>query len=241
MDFSNGNLNPEVKMKLLNAIIAALCVTVVSSLTFAENTGKLEERARNASVILAEATTSADHAIPESLLAHAECIAAIPHVIRAGWGIGGRYGKGLVSCRTAWGWSTPSFVSLTGGSFGLQIGLSATDLVLVFVRSSAVNELSRNDFTMGGDASVAAGPLGRHAEAGTDYKLNSEIYAYSKSRGLFAGLTVGGAILHPDDDANSAIYGGSPSVKALLTSDGHEAPSTVRAFVHALYMAAPHR
>ena len=149
---------------------------------------KLVERALEATTVLGEIMSAPDQGIPGSLLARAGCVAVIPNVRKVGFIFGGRYGRGLVSCRTEGGWSRPSFVSLTGGSFGFQIGVQSTDLVLVFVNREAAERLLGNQFTLGADASVSAGPVGRTAEAGTDVTLRTEIYAYSRSRGAFAGV-----------------------------------------------------
>jgi lipid-binding SYLF domain-containing protein len=166
---------------------------------------KLAERAANAATVLDEVLGVAE-GIPASLLRKAECVAVIPGVIKVGFGIGGRHGRGLLSCRTDGGWSLPAFVSLTGGSFGLQIGAQASDLVLVFADRGAAERLASNKITLGGDASVSAGPVGRTAEAGTDVRFQAEIYSYSRSKGLFAGMSLEGATLRADDDANRDAY-----------------------------------
>jgi lipid-binding SYLF domain-containing protein/serine/threonine protein kinase len=179
--------------------------------------GNLAERARNASAVLEEVIGVAE-GIPQRLLGASRCVAVIPGVIKVGFGFGGRHGKGLVSCRSGGAWSTPSFVAITGGSFGLQIGAQSTDLVLVFVSRDAAARLADNKITLGGDASVSAGPVGRTAEAGTTIELESEIYSYSRSKGLFAGVSVEGATLRPDKDANRSAYGRGVDQAQLLRS-----------------------
>ena len=164
----------------------------------------------------------------------AVCIAAVPHVVKAAWGVGGLYGRGLVSCRTAAGWSLPSFVFLSGGSFGFQIGVSATDLVLVFIRDRAVQDLSTTEFTLGGDAGVAVGPLGRDAQADVDYKLNNDIYAYSRSSGLYVGIALKGSLIKVDESANMTVYGSGVSASRLLTTPGATPPADVASFMGAL-------
>ncbi len=148
-----------------------------------------------------------DQAVPVNLLADAHGIAIIPGVIKVGFVIGGRHGQGVLSVRNQDGkWSNPCFVSLTGGSVGYQIGAQSTDIVLVFKSRKSVESISYGKFTLGADASVAAGPVGRHAEAGTDVMLKSEIYSYSRNRGLFAGVSIEGAMLQIDHESNAAFY-----------------------------------
>ena len=145
--------------------------------------------------------------IPKWLLRDAEGIAVVPNVVKAGFVVGGRRGKGLLSIRTQDGsWSNPNFMTLTGGSLGFQAGVQSTDIILVFKSRRSIEDLLRGKFTLGGDASVAAGPVGRAAEAATDIKLKAEIYAYSRSRGLFAGVSLDGTALRIDHRANEAVY-----------------------------------
>jgi SH3 domain-containing YSC84-like protein 1 len=178
-----------------------------------------------------------DRSPPKSLLESATCIAVVPGVVQAGFGIGGRFGFGLASCRTPSGWSLPTFVGLKGGSVGFQIGGQAADIVLVFVNKDA-GRLASSTFDLGAGASVAAGPLGRNLSAETDYKLKSEIYSYSKSKGLFAGVSVSGTKWEVDDDANRAVYASAgenaKSVAKMLATGGASAPATVRPFLESL-------
>jgi lipid-binding SYLF domain-containing protein len=175
-----------------------------------------------------------EQSIPDSLLAEAQCVAVIPGVKKVGFGFGGRYGRGLVSCRTEGGWSRASFVSLAGGSIGLQIGAQSTDFVMVFSNEQAARRLLERRFTMGGDASVSAGPVGRTVEAGTDVKLQTEIYSYSRSRGLFAGASLEGASLATDKDANEDVYGRGIGPEELLFGRGGALPAELAAFVRNL-------
>jgi lipid-binding SYLF domain-containing protein len=199
---------------------------------------KYSERAEEAALVLDEVMATPESGIPEWLLEEAHCLAVIPHVVKVGFVFGGRHGRGLVSCRVDGGWSRPSFLSITGGSFGLQIGAQATDFILVFANRRAAERLTENKFTLGGDASVAAGPVGRTASAGTDVKLQTEIYSYSRSRGLFAGLSLEGSSLATDDNANSTVYGGDPEPEDLLFSVG-DIPSGVAPFIESLARNAP--
>src|SRR5262249_12699030 len=139
-----------------------------------------------------------DRSIPESVLNKAECIAVFPGVIKGGFIVGGRGGRGVASCRTTGGWSAPAFFNLGGGRFGLQIGVEATDFVFLFMNQNGMNSLLSSKFTLGGDASAAAGPVGREAGAETDLKMNAEILSYSRSKGLFAGLELKGVVVEPD-------------------------------------------
>lgn len=195
---------------------------------------KYDKRAQRAAEVLSELVSVPDRSPPKSLLSSATCIAVIPGVVQAGLGIGGRFGFGLASCRTQTGWSEPTFVGLKGGSVGFQIGGQAADVVLVFVNKDA-GRLASSTFDLGAGASVAAGPLGRNLSAETDYKLKSEIYSYSKTKGLFAGVSLSGTKWEVDRDANHAVYGAdSPSVAKLLATDGSGAPQAVRPFLESL-------
>jgi lipid-binding SYLF domain-containing protein len=146
--------------------------------------------------------------IPPALLGNANGIAIIPNVIKAGFILGGRYGTGVLLVRNSDGsWSNPAFVSITGGSVGWQIGVQGIDIILVFKSSRSIDHIMTGKFTLGADASIAAGPVGREASAATDVQLKSEIYSYSRSRGLFAGISLAGAVLHVDEDADGNFYG----------------------------------
>lgn len=194
----------------------------------------LAERADNAVTILDELLAAPDDGIPEALLEDTRCVAVIPRVIKVGFGFGGRHGKGLVSCRTGGSWSRPSFISLTGGSFGLQIGAQATDFVLLFQADRSAEQLTENKVTLGGDLSVSAGPIGRTAEAGTDIKLQTEIYSYSRSKGLFAGVSLEGSTLRADRDANEEAYGNGVGPDELLFSREGAVPTELAALVRRL-------
>jgi lipid-binding SYLF domain-containing protein len=176
-----------------------------------------DERARNAVRVLDEIMRMPEQAIPGKLLANAHAVAVIPGVVKAGLVLGGRHGKGLISVRSADGtWSHPSHISLTGGSIGFQAGVQSTDVVLVFRTPRGVDSIVHGKFTLGADAAVAAGPVGRMAQASTDGQLKAEIYAYSRSRGLFAGVALDGAVLSIDHDANEAVYGPNTTPRAAF-------------------------
>ena len=158
-----------------------------------------------------------DRAIPEALLDDCKCIAVFPHVIKGALVFGARRGKGVVSCRdTAGAWSPPVFLTMTGGSWGLQIGAEASDVVLVFMTERGARSLLESKFTLGGTVGVAAGPVGRKAEASTDLKLNAEIYSYAKTKGLFAGISLEGARLATDAKSTASYYGAPVETRAVL-------------------------
>jgi len=174
------------------------------------------ERLENAGNVLHEIMAMPDKGIPEEVLEHAKCIAVVPHMVKGGFIFGGKGGKGVATCRTANGWSAPAFITISGGSWGLQIGVEAVDVVLVIQNEKGMQKLLSSNFQIGADASAAAGPVGRHAEAGTDWKLDTEILTYSRAKGAFAGLTLEGASLRQDDDSRHAIYGRNATTRAIL-------------------------
>src|ERR1700680_2133367 len=188
------------------------------------------ERLENAGNVLHEIMAMADKGIPEEWLEHAKCIAVVPHMVKGGFIFGGKGGKGVATCRTANGWSAPAFITMSGGSWGLQIGVEAVDVVLVIQNEKGMQKLLSSNFQIGADASAAAGPVGRHAEAGTDWKLDTEILTYSRAKGAFAGLTLEGASLRQDDDSRHAMYGRNVTTRALLLGKV-PAPSAARPFL----------
>src|SRR6185503_20023721 len=169
-----------------------------------------------------------DKGIPKDLLEKAECVAVFPDVIKAGFIVGGRGGRGVASCRSARGWSAPAFFNLGGASIGLQIGAQATDFVLLFMTKDGINSLLSDEFTIGGDASVAAGPVGRQAGAETDIKLRAQILSYSRSKGLFAGLELKGVVIKASKDDMRDVYGEGVTAKDTLKEDRITAPAPVQ-------------
>jgi lipid-binding SYLF domain-containing protein len=174
------------------------------------------ERLENATNVLHEIMAMPDKGVPEEVLEHAKCIAVVPHLVKAGFIFGGKGGKGIATCRTANGWSAPAFITISGGSWGLQIGVEAVDLVMIIQNEKGVQKLLSSNFQIGADASAAAGPVGRHAQAGTDWKLDTEILTYSRAKGAFAGITLEGASIRQDTDSRRAIYGRNVTTRALL-------------------------
>ena len=178
---------------------------------------KSTDRLDNAAKVLHEIMGAPDKGIPEEVLDHAKCIAVVPHLLKGGFVFGAENGRGVATCRTAGGWSAPAFFAITGGSWGLQIGIEGIDLVMIIQNDSGMRRLLQSKFELGADASAAAGPVGRHASADTDWKLNTEILTYSRAKGAFAGLTLNGASIRRDDDSMEAIYGRNVSTRAVLT------------------------
>ena len=177
---------------------------------------KIHEEASKASETLGEIMRIPEKAIPQNILDDAECVAVFPSTIRGGLIVGARKGEGVVSCRTATGWSAPVFLDMEGGSIGAQIGVQSTDYVLLFMNEKGADQLLRNEFTIGADASVAAGPVGRSAAASTDWKMKAEILSYSRSKGLFAGATIDGVKISVDDSDMKNVYGAEVNPRGVL-------------------------
>jgi SH3 domain-containing YSC84-like protein 1 len=174
------------------------------------------DRLNNATNVLHEIMAAPDNGIPEEVLEHAKCVAVIPHMVKGGFIFGGKSGKGVATCRTSNGWSAPAFITISGGNWGLQIGVEAVDLVMIIQNEKGMQKLLSSNFHVGADASAAAGPVGRHAEAGTSWKMDTEILTYSRAKGVFAGLTLEGASIRQDNDSRQAIYGRKVTTRALL-------------------------
>jgi len=177
------------------------------------------DRLDSATSVMHEIMGMPDKGIPEEVLQHARCVAVVPHVVKGGFIFGAEGGKGVATCRTANDWSTPAFITISGGSWGLQIGVEAVDVVAIFQNDKAMQRLLSSNFQIGADASAAAGPVGRHAMAGTDWKLDTEILTYSRAKGAFAGLTLSGASLRQDNDSRHAMYGPDVTTRALLLGE----------------------
>ena len=177
-----------------------------------------------------------DKGIPEEVLSGAKCILVVPNLIKGGFIFGGKHGRGVASCRTADGWSAPAFVSVGGGSWGLQIGVEDVDLVMLVMNDHGLQHLLSSKFELTGEGSVAAGPVGRHASAGTDWKMNTEVLTYSRSHGVFAGLTLEGAVVEQDNDSTRAIYGKQMEFRSIL-SGRVSTPRSGEAFVRAVSQA----
>ena len=177
--------------------------------------------------------TTPDKGIPEEVLSNAKCILVVPDLVKGGFIIGGKHGRGVATCRTTDGWSAPAFVSVGGGSWGLQIGVEGVDLVMLVMNDQGFQHLLSSKFELTGEGSVAAGPVGRHASAGTDWKMNTEMLTYSRSKGVFAGLTLEGAVVQQDDDSTRAIYGKNMTFRKILSGKA-STPKSADAFMKAV-------
>lgn len=214
-------------LSLLSALLAAQL-----SLVPAASAGQREnKRAETAVEVLRTVMNTPDRRIPEALLEQAHAIAVVPDLVKAGLVVGGRHGRGLISVRTPDGtWSNPSFISITGGSFGFQAGVQSSDIVLVFRTARGVDTLVNGKFTLGADASVAAGPVGRQGQAATDGQLKAEILAYARTRGLFAGIALDGSVMSIDREANESVYGNDTTPRQIFENRVARVPDSVVTF-----------
>lgn len=218
-----------------------VAIGILGSTALANEVG---DRVVKSAVVLREIMGIRESGIPQDLLDKSICVAVIPSMKKGGFVFGGNYGKGLITCRTERGagpWSAPSMVLLGGGSFGLQIGAQAVDLVLVVMNINGLDSLLDSKFTLGGDASVAAGPVGRTAAAQTDAWLTAKILAYSRSRGLFGGLTLKGEAVRPDNDANFVLYGKERAPRDLLSAPVDNPSRDVQILLNELNKLSPKR
>jgi lipid-binding SYLF domain-containing protein len=213
--------------------LVALFGLGVASTAWAETREEVQNRLDNATLVLHQIMSAPDRGIPEEVLEHAKCIAVVPHMIKGGFVFGAENGKGVVTCRTENGWSAPAFFAITGGSWGLQIGVEGVDLVMIFQGDKGMQRLEDAKFQLGADASAAAGPVGRHATADTDWKLNTEILTYSRAKGAFAGLTLTGADVRRDDDSMNAFYGPDVSTHRVLRGEV-ATPASAARFIEAV-------
>src|SRR5271156_5367745 len=197
-----------MEITMLKRILAVTILMAIASLTaVASDRDDDVNRTQKAAQVFKEIMNTPDQGIPSNLLESAKCIAIIPGDKKFAFVFGGSYGRGIATCRTEHGWSAPMFVAIDGGSVGYQIGGSSTDIVMLFMNDHALQSLMSDKFKLGADASVAAGPVGRNAAAGTDLKLTAEILSYSRSKGIFAGVSLDGAVMQADKSGDKAMYG----------------------------------
>lgn len=209
------------------ALIPALLSLLLGTVSATPAPDKEIDRVKRSAQVLREFTGIKER-IPQELVRETEGIIIVPSMINAGFAVGVKRGKGIAMVKMDNGtWSDPVFVTLTGGSFGFQIGVQSVDLVLVFRHKGVLTRVENGDFTIGGDISAAAGPVGRSSTASTDYRLEAEVYSYSRSRGLFAGLTVNGTNLGIDKSANNAFYGSDLSSHEIFDTGKSTQPSVV--------------
>jgi SH3 domain-containing YSC84-like protein 1 len=218
-------------LKKLTILVALLSLT---SLGWAQSRNDAStERLDKAGRVISAIMSAPDKGIPEEVLEHAKCIAVVPHMLKGGFIFGAENGRGVATCRTADGWSAPAFFAITGGNWGLQIGIEGIDLVMIIQNDRGMQRLLSSNFELGADASAAAGPVGRHASADTDWKLNTEILTYSRAKGAFAGLTIDGASIRRDDDSMRSFSGRHVSSRAVL-SGRVPVPAAAQPFLSAI-------
>jgi SH3 domain-containing YSC84-like protein 1 len=220
-------------MKKFSTLVAILGLGVASAAWADSNREATDNRLNHAGRVLHEIMAAPDSGIPEEVLDHAKCVAVVPHLLKGGFVFGAENGRGVATCRTAEGWSAPAFFAITGGSWGLQIGIEGIDLVMIIQNDNGMKRLIGSGFELGADASAAAGPVGRHASADTNWKLDTEILTYSRARGAFAGVTLNGASIRRDDDSTEAIYGRDISTRRILQG-GIAAPASAHSFIEAV-------
>lgn len=223
-------------MKKILLLCVVMCLTTMALATGGtenQKENKATDRVQAAADVLNEIQTAPDQGIPEDVLGSAECVAVVPTMLNGGFIVGARFGRGVASCRTPKGWSAPAFFTVEGGSFGLQIGAQAVDLVMLVMNDDGMHKLLSSKFKLGADASVAAGPVGRHASADTDWKLRAQILSYSRARGVFAGVALNGAAVKQDKDSTREFYGYMVTSKASLQGS-IEAPKEAYPFLETL-------
>ncbi|MBL8168599.1 MAG: lipid-binding SYLF domain-containing protein [Acidobacteria bacterium] len=227
-------------MKPIRVLVLGLVIGLLTSAALAQASSDERERARKAALAFQEIMAAPDQAVPQELLDRAQCVAVFPSVKKGGFIVGGQYGKGLISCRRSEGaWGSPAFFTIGGGSFGPQIGGQSVDLVLLVLNKDGVEGLLRDKFEIGAGAGASAGPVGRNTHASTDILLKSQIVSYSRSRGLFAGLELKGAVITQDKQANKDTYGQEISAREILLDGKARTPNTIRVFPLTLRKFSP--
>ena len=198
-----------------------------------QKASKASDRVQASADVLNEIQSAPDSGIPQEILSRSECVAVVPSMLKGGFIVGAKYGRGVASCRTSKGWSAPAFFMVTGGSFGFQIGGQAVDLVMLIMNNDGMQHLLSSQFALGADASVAAGPVGRHAEGNTDWKMRAQVLTYSRARGVFAGVSLNGAVMKQDKNSTREFYGHMVTFKASLTGEV-EPPAPANPFLTTL-------
>jgi SH3 domain-containing YSC84-like protein 1 len=235
----------KIMLNLTFVFVLALCGTMLaqektgSDKTHDQTQASMDEsrdmkdeikQSQKSAKVFTEIMNISEKAIPQNILEKAECVAVFPDVLKAGFIVGGRGGRGVASCRMGNSWSAPVYLNLGGGSFGLQIGAQATDFVVLIMNNEGVDSLIKSKFALGGDASVAAGPVGRQAGASTDARFDAQILSYSRSKGLFAGLELKGVVIQIDKDDMRDAYGRDVTAKEVLRENKVSAPAGIKAF-----------
>ena len=218
-------------MKRLSVIACGVTLAASSTVAFgASDKTKLVERLQDAQGVVTQIMAAPDKGIPSSILAGATCVTVVPSYKKAAFVVGAQYGQGVTTCRTPMGWSAPVFVQLAGGSFGFQIGVQGTDLMIIAMNEQGMQDMLKNKFKLGADAAASAGPVGRNAQAGTDWKMNAELLTYSRSKGLFAGIDLDGSVLSQNQDDTRVIYGDAVPFETILKGN-KVTPEEARPFV----------
>src|SRR5256885_2824042 len=217
---------------LLLTLVVWLCSGVYAADEPAKES-KATDRVQAAADVLNAIQSAPDSGVPNEILSRADCVAVVPSMLKGGFVVGGKYGRGLASCRTPKGWSAPAFFTVKGGSFGFQIGGQAVDLVMLIMNNEGMQRLLSSQFSLGADASVAAGPVGRHAEGNTDWKMRAQVLTYSRARGVFAGVSLNGAVVKQDKDSTRDFYGRMVPFKTSLTGL-IDPPAGANPFLHTL-------
>src|SRR6266700_2620470 len=221
-------------MKKIMSVLMMSCMGLFTTLSWAGTAREdTVERFHSSVEVLHAIMATPDKGIPEETLSNAKCILVVPNLIKGGFIFGGKHGRGIASCRTSDGWSAPAFVSVSGGSWGLQIGVEGVDLLMLVMNDQGFQHLLSSKFQLSGEGSAAAGPVGRHASAGTDWKMNTQVLTYSRSRGAFAGLTLKGAVVQQDNDSTRAIYGKHMMFRDILSGKA-STPKIADAFIKAV-------
>src|SRR5208283_2189846 len=221
-------------MKKIFSLLLMSALGMVGTYAFAgSDREETVERMQKSVEVIQSIMSTPDKGIPEEVLSGSKCIVVVPNLIKGGFIFGGKHGRGVATCRTAEGWSAPAFVSVGGGSWGLQIGVEGVDLVMLVMNDRGLQHLLSSKFELTGEGSVAAGPVGRHASAGTDWTLNTEVLTYSRAKGAFAGLTLEGAVVEQDNDSTRAIYGKHMNFRGILSGKA-TTPRSADAFLKAV-------
>lgn len=224
-------------------IVTAACLSLVAGAIYARQQNKEQRRLEECGTVLQEVLNVPEN-IPHELLEKAECVIVIPSVRKLAFGVGADYGRGAMVCRTGehfrGAWGAPAMYALEGASVGFQIGGEATDLILLVMNDSGMNSILSSKVKLGGDASIAAGPLGRDASAATDAWMKAEILSYSRSRGVFAGVSLEGSTIRPDDEASADVYGRPMKASEIVRGEHTSVPESGRQLVKVLDKSAPH-
>lgn len=217
----------------MKKLIGLVVVLLLAGVALADTPA---DRMQKAGQVLQQIMATPDKGIPNEVFDKAKCVAVVPHMLKGGFVFGAKHGKGVAICRTASGWSAPEFFTIGGGSWGAQIGVEGVDLVMMIMNQEGMDQLLKNRFQVGGSASASAGPVGRHASAGVDWKMNTPILTYSRSKGVFAGVDLEGAVIEPDEDAMREVYGHMVPANDVLTGKV-PVPNSAQNFIAAVTQA----